>query len=1179
MKSFFIPWVYLAGLTGSQVLGAAVTTQPLDGLLEYRQGEYFQAAQNISKYAAGDNGWGDYYTGYMRLYGFGLLKNNTLALRYITKAAEHGVLPAQQWLGKYYLYNNKPDIALNWFKKAAAQSDYSSQMYSTAAYMFGYGTSKNPDAARKYYLELARKGDAMSQYILGMDFLNDPREKQSRKLGVIWLNKAAEQGLVQAINQLGHVYWNGKVEKADVDVAEGYFKRAAKLNDVDAQLALAQMYADPKSRLADAHMAFEWAQKAADQGNSTAQTMLAEFYQAGSGVAADEKQAQFWQSKAKESLKHEKEAANLNTAEMVASWLTQGKARRFENTIYALGGVYTSWHSAQALQENNYNPSPQLDKITRQALYQPQFTFAQPKDIPISDYFDFLASHQTDSGVTWVYPRYPIDSQVQSLEDSHSFILEPAPWISPMDEGRTLPSYPQTELPGNYLQQLTANWELLANYQQVITYLYQRAVLGDADAQYKLGQLYQYGIVLGKNIPQAITYYELAALQQDVRAEYDLGVLYLEGKTDPVNYQKGLDWIMDAAFKGNSYAQYVLAHFYEVGLIDPSGQVIVAKNPQQAIAMYYLASSNQYSWAQYRLATYLAQENNAVLSVQTKNNRAALVRKLYQSAAQAGIAEAMLPATFYQAVDPNPETQKQAFAVAEEQANAGVPLASLLLGMMYERGIGVAADQKEAVHWFEQAGIDPVSAFILGTYTYQGEVMSKDQERGRTLLQQSAGAGFPYAMYNLAMVKKQANEPFIAELDKAREAGNSKAGLLLADYYLLQASDPDKMQQARAIYQHFADKGDQNAQLKLAFLYDRGLGGPADLQLAAQWYTLSAKQGQPLAQYLLGMMYQLGRIGDGPNYTQTKKWYALAQAAYAPAAVALGFVLDTVDDDYTAAAESYSLAAQRGDAVGQYNLGLIYLAGKGQAFDLKKAQEYFKKAADQGLPAAMAQLASLYFYGVDGQKDEDQALHWYQKAAQLGNREANYQLGLFSETGVAMKLDFPVAVKYYQEAANRGDEKAALALARIYQFGLGTPKDIAHAADIYKSLAANNNAFAQYQLAVLYYEGSLGEKKLDEGKRLLMVARDNGSTQADHMLQWLDAQQEQKVSFVLPIGSRSVDLGEVDNQENAERMYLDALSQWNRGDETMLRCILNRLVKQFPQYTPAKKIYEQLSAL
>ena len=42
-------------------------------------------------------------------------------------------------------------------------------------------------------------------------------------------------------------------------------------------------------------------------------------------------------------------------------------------------------------------------------------------------------------------------------------------------------------------------------------------------------------------------------------------------------------------------------------------------------------------------------------------------------------------------------------------------------------------------------------------------------------------------------------------------------------------------------------------------------------------------------------------------------------------------------------------------------------------------------------------------------------------------------------------------------------------------------------------------------------------------------------------------------------------------------MYLDALSEWNRGDEMSSRSILNRLVKLFPDYTPAKLIHDQLS--
>ncbi len=42
-------------------------------------------------------------------------------------------------------------------------------------------------------------------------------------------------------------------------------------------------------------------------------------------------------------------------------------------------------------------------------------------------------------------------------------------------------------------------------------------------------------------------------------------------------------------------------------------------------------------------------------------------------------------------------------------------------------------------------------------------------------------------------------------------------------------------------------------------------------------------------------------------------------------------------------------------------------------------------------------------------------------------------------------------------------------------------------------------------------------------------------------------------------------------------MYLDALNEWNRGDERSSRIILDRIMTQFPHYIPAKRAYEQLN--
>ncbi|HHF7347772.1 TPA: tetratricopeptide repeat protein [Legionella feeleii] len=1196
MKSF-VPWFYLVAATGGQAAFA------INGLDAYRQGNYPLAAQTLIN-QAGKDPIADYYLGRMRLYGYGQLKNNAMALRYFNQAAEKGVLPAQQFLARYNLVEAKNlEQALYWFKKSAAAGDIQAQMYCAAAYLFGLGTKENPDLARRYYIDAAKSGNAIAQYTLGDHFL-DSRHGENKKLGVIWLTKAADQGNPKAQLALGELYLAGKVvgldkakaqdlitksatqgyvpamlmlgemavKEKNFQVAKDWFTKAAIENDVHGELALARFYLIPESSFNNPKTAFMWMLQAAQNGSSEAQEALALMYKEGTGVAADERLAEQWQLKAKETVANEGKVAALSEA---ARWLSNDKANSFtEDETYRLGGIYSAWKNPLALKENNYNQAPQMEGVTRAELYKPQFVMVKPNEIAINDYFDLLAPSMGGNQQTaLIFPRYPLDQQIEALQQNESLVLKHKPRVSMINEG--LP-YPDKAGPQHfdYFDEMTKGWEHQANYQAVLSQLYGQAILGDSDAQFELGQLYQYGVAVAKNPQQAIVYYELAAIQQDVRAEYNLGILYLEGQTTPVDYQKGINWMTDAAFKGNPYAQYVLASIYEKGFTEPNGTVVVQPDMQQAMAMYYLASANGYGLAEYHLADYLVKQSKNGLSVAAKRNRTKLIKRLYAGAVADGVAEARLPLAFYNAMDDNPEKQAQAFAVAKEEANAGDSRAALLLGMMFERGLSVAANQVEALYWYQQTAMNPGIAFILGTYYSQGIGLTKDLQKGRALLQQAADANFSYANLNLAVLKQQSGETFLSDLDKARELGNSKAGLLLADYYLAQASDPEKMQQARDIYQHFAEKGDKEGQLKLGYLYDKGFGGQIDRATAAKWYSLAAEQGEPVAQYLLGQLYQLGRIGTQPDYAAAKKWYSAAQTSYPRASVALGFIYDTVDDNYLKALENYQLAAEKNDAVGQYNLGLVYEDGKGLPVDYVKAKDFYTKAASLGYSKAMTQLADLYFSGALGSRDEQQALHWYKKSAALGDGDALYQLGLLSETGVATKLDFANATSYYQQAAAKGNEKAKLALARMYQYGLGIPKDNEQAARLYGELAANNNAYAQYQLAQMYLDGLLGERKPELGKKLLEQARANGSPQASKLLQWMDAQQQERFSFIEPISINKVpSLAD----KSADLMYFDALSEWNSGDEAYSRMILDRLRNQFPQYVPAKRAYEQLN--
>lgn len=1128
MKSL-MPWVYLATAVSSQVLYAA------DGLDAYRQGNYILAAERLTSQSQNDP-IVNYYMGLMRLYGYGKLKNDGLALRYMTQAANQGYLPAQQLLARYYLIQKQDAAqALQWFKKAADANDLDSQRYVAAAYLYGFGTKKNEDAARRYYIEAAKKGNAVAQYTLGEHFL-ESRDSRNKKMGVIWLTKAAAQGNARAQFKLSTLYGSANFVSRDPLKAQQLLESAAESGLYDAQIALAKSYKE------------------------------------GLGVEINPKLAEYWEQMALKNTPQKTPSQDPSVA--VANWLSDDKSSRFAKSAYQLGGIYNAWQNPQALKENIYNQSPQMTMIDRQALYKPNFVMVAPSDIPVSDYFDALSATMNDKQATWYYPRYGLDKVIQNVLRDKSFVLAQDP-NSPLIYQNSSRHQDTSIKPFDYLAEKTPDWEYQVNFQAVLSHLYGQAILGESAAQFELGQLYQYGIGVSKNIDQAITYLQLAAIQQDVRAEYNLGLLYLQGQTTPVNYQKGIEWMSDAAFKGNSFAQYVLANLYEKGLKAPGGSVIVAPDHQQAMAMYYLASSNHFGKAEYSLADYLVKEKKSGLSVAATQHRQTLIKRLYSGAVKNGVAEAALPLAYYNAMDADPHKQQQAFSIAKKEAEAGNSDAALLLGMMYERGISVPANEVEAMHWYQQASMNPVSAFILGTYYTQGKSLSKDRNKGQELLQQSADAGFSWAKFNVAILKQQAGGDFLTDLDESRQAGNSKAGLLLADYYSQEANNPDNMKQAGDIYHYFAEKGDKDAQLKLGFFYDKGLGGVADKALAAKWYLASAEQGQAMAQYLLGQSYLIGEPGKTPDYAEAKKWFTAAQANYPNASVALGFVYDTVDNDYANAEKNYALAVASGDAIAQYNLGLIYQYGKGIAVNNDKAKALYQLAANQGHAQAMAQLAELSFSKSDGADAQDLAISWYKKAAKAGDRMAMYQLGLLSETGVAMPLDATTALSYYQQAASLGDDKARLAIARMYQFGLGVQKDYQHAIDIYKALATSSNAFAQYQLALIYLGEQAGSSQIADAKLLLKQASDNGNQQARMIMQRLDASQKAQVSFIEPLPMKqtlSASAG-----QSPELMYLDALNNWNGGDELSSKMILNTIRSQYPQYEPAKRAIDLLN--
>jgi len=84
--------------------------------------------------------------------------------------------------------------------------------------------------------------------------------------------------------------------------------------------------------------------------------------------------------------------------------------------------------------------------------------------------------------------------------------------------------------------------------------------------------------------------------------------------------------------------------------------------------------------------------------------------------------------------------------------------------------------------------------------------------------------------------------------------------------------------------------------------------------------------------------------------------------------------------NYKSALQEWGPLAEKGHAVAQFNLALLYHSGSGISLDEKRAVEWYRKSAQNGYYKAQEYMAVGYREGWFGlPKDSKQAEYWEQK--------------------------------------------------------------------------------------------------------------------------------------------------------------------------------------------------------
>lgn len=132
---------------------------------------------------------------------------------------------------------------------------------------------------------------------------------------------------------------------------------------------------------------------------------------------------------------------------------------------------------------------------------------------------------------------------------------------------------------------------------------------------------------------------------------------------------------------------------------------------------------------------------------------------------------------------------------------------------------------------------------------------------------------------------------------------------------------------------------------------------------------------------------------------------ALAQAAQAAA-----------QGDKVSAAKHLQTAANTGDAVAQFNLGVAYASGDGVTASEKKAIDLWQKAAAQGYPPAQYELALYYL----NKKQASKAAPLLKNLADKGDAAAQYNYAMMLGKGDGVKANPQEAARYLSLAAAQG---------------------------------------------------------------------------------------------------------------------------------------------------------------
>ena len=410
----------------------------------------------------------------------------------------------------------------------------------------------------------------------------------------IWLKPWAKEGDADAQYRLGLLYENGYGVDVNTKLALKWYRASAKQGQRKAKRRLQNLRKSATAASGNESVATQWYEDLAVSGDSEAQYYLGFIYETGWSVPVDNIEATRWYEKS--AAKGVKEAqfrlgmmfltgSGGNKSEIQGErWIRQ--AAKNNHKLAAV--IRDKLFDAKDLVKVNIKFDKIYETIRKQSAKNHKKAIASIKNVVQ------VAKSKVNKEKSKKKKRLAKIQQIESAIDQEVFSEEAL--LGP--GGRK-----------------TYRW-----YQF-------KAEAGDAASQYELGQLYEVGIEVKRNLITAAEWYRLAADQGFTKAQYYVGMWYANGIVVTQNETLASSYLSAAANKGYDKANKFLERTQAGRLVDNTESIAVWWLKQQA--------ANGSAGAKYRLA-YLYEQGRGI----KKNTLTA--GKLYKLAAKQGYAAALI---------------------------------------------------------------------------------------------------------------------------------------------------------------------------------------------------------------------------------------------------------------------------------------------------------------------------------------------------------------------------------------------------------------------------------------------------------------------------------------------------------------------------------------------------------